>query len=611
MKNPTVSILIPTYNYARYLPEAIESVLAQDFTDFELLIADDASSDNTEEICQRYEAADPRVRFVRHEQNLGMVENWNWCLQQARGRYIKYMLADDKFNQPYALRHLIEALEQSEGISLAVSARALIDEKSEQNGLWDPLGARDRQFAGRELSVECLEKNLNLIGEPTAVLFRRADATRGFDPSFRQLVDLEMWLHLLQSGDLAYLSEPLCCFRRHDGQQTAVNREAGLHLRELIRLGGYMPEGRARRMHFRWMYQMKKSGCPEYQEQIALLRDRFSFLSYTASWLGYKFTRPIYNLRKTIRKRRNRLAFRLLKLSSRWRGGQEDLSARAERTRLVMTLLARDEADVIGHNIEYHLRHGVDFIIATDNASQDGTLEILKKYEAAGRLHLIEEKALDHDQARWVNRMGLLAVEQYHADMIIHCDADEFWTASSGNLKTELLKERHLDCLKVPIWHCALTDRGGSESFPLDMRYLRIPPEGVLSGNWRDFPSSYKVMFRTKHGVPQVDMGNHCLVDPLEKFHTAISSDMKIVHFGIRSRDHFYRKVRNGGSAVASNKSYNPEMCNHWRKWYALYLDGRLDEVYKELVSAENDLSQAVAEGRAMKIEPDDFLVNG
>jgi glycosyltransferase involved in cell wall biosynthesis len=85
MKSPTVSILIPTYNYARHLPAAIESVLDQDFLDFELLIADDASTDNTEEICREYEAKDSRIRFFCHAENLGMVENWNWCLQQARG----------------------------------------------------------------------------------------------------------------------------------------------------------------------------------------------------------------------------------------------------------------------------------------------------------------------------------------------------------------------------------------------------------------------------------------------------------------------------------------------------------------------------------------------
>ena len=291
MKNPAVSILIPTYNYAHYLPEAIDSVLEQDFDDFEVIIADDASTDDTGEVCRKYEAKDARIRFFQHEKNLGMVENWNWCLMQARGKHIKYLLADDKFARPCTLRRLVEAIELP-GISLAVSARKLIDENSQTIGIWNPLGLRDRRYGGRQLAAQCLEQNINLIGEPTAVLFRKTDAVRGFDVTYRQLVDLEMWLHLLQcGGDLVYIHEPLCCFRQYAGQQTEVNRKAGLHLRELIRLGCYMPVGKARRMHFRWMYKMRKSGLPEYADIIALLRKNFSLLTYACSYLEYKIIR--------------------------------------------------------------------------------------------------------------------------------------------------------------------------------------------------------------------------------------------------------------------------------------------------------------------------------
>jgi glycosyltransferase involved in cell wall biosynthesis len=302
MKRPSVSILIPTYNYARYLPEAIDSALAQDFTDFELIIADDASSDNTEGICRAYETSDPRIRFFRHEKNLGMVENWNWCLRQARGMYIKYLLADDRFNRPHALRRLVEAMSRP-GVSLAVSARELMDEDSVITGIWNPLGRTDRVLDGAAVSVKCLERNINLIGEPSAVIFRREDAERGFDPAFRQLVDLEMWLHLLQRGNPAYLHEPLCCFRRHAGQQTAVNREAGLHLKELIRLGGYMPEHKARRMKFRWLHQLKKSRSADGAELIALLRKDFSAPAYFCSMLEYRLSRPFRNLRHALQKR--------------------------------------------------------------------------------------------------------------------------------------------------------------------------------------------------------------------------------------------------------------------------------------------------------------------
>ena len=83
MNRPKISVLIPTYNYARFLPEAIESVLTQECRDFELLIVDDCSADNTAAIVLPFCARDERVRFSVNSANLGMVNNWNHCLQEA------------------------------------------------------------------------------------------------------------------------------------------------------------------------------------------------------------------------------------------------------------------------------------------------------------------------------------------------------------------------------------------------------------------------------------------------------------------------------------------------------------------------------------------------
>jgi hypothetical protein len=82
----------------------------------------------------------------------------------------------------------------------------------------------------------CLAEQSNLVGEPTAALFRREQAGRGFDPAYRHLVDLEMWFHLLEKGEFAYLAEPLVAFRRHGRQQTEVNKAGGVHHAEWMRL---------------------------------------------------------------------------------------------------------------------------------------------------------------------------------------------------------------------------------------------------------------------------------------------------------------------------------------------------------------------------------------
>ncbi|HZC29769.1 MAG TPA: glycosyltransferase family 2 protein, partial [Gaiellaceae bacterium] len=95
--------------------------------------------------------------------------------------------------------------------------------------------------------------------------------------------------------------------------------------------------------------------------------------------------------------------------------------------KLVMTLLVRDEADILDAQIAFHLNAGVDFVIATDNASRDGTTEILESYARDGYLHLIREEGEDMRQGERVTRMARLAATDFDADWVINSDADEFW----------------------------------------------------------------------------------------------------------------------------------------------------------------------------------------
>src|SRR5262245_57216615 len=92
---PRVSIGLPVYNGAKYLAEAIDSLLEQTFSDFELIISDNGSTDATPAICEEYAAKDGRIRFLRQEINRGLAWNWNCVLEESRGAYFKWAACDD------------------------------------------------------------------------------------------------------------------------------------------------------------------------------------------------------------------------------------------------------------------------------------------------------------------------------------------------------------------------------------------------------------------------------------------------------------------------------------------------------------------------------------
>jgi glycosyltransferase involved in cell wall biosynthesis len=300
---PKVSVLIPSYNCARYLPEAIESVLGQDFRDFELLIIDDCSTDDSRSVIQHYATLDSRIMFQTNLVNLGAVQNWNRCLAQARGEYVKLLCCDDALVSAQALSKIVRLLEAHPAAVMAVSARNIIDEASRLIHVCDALHAPG-WHEHHKVAALCLGKGSNLIGEPSAVLFRRRNADRGFDPRYRQIVDLEMWFHLLEQGGLVYTPEPLCAFRRHPLQLTQFNAKHRLGVNEMAMLvRDYYPkpwltQHVSRKSLFLLLYYLRKRNHGQ-KEMCDIKRQMLETLGswrYAAFWIQHKVLRPFSNL---------------------------------------------------------------------------------------------------------------------------------------------------------------------------------------------------------------------------------------------------------------------------------------------------------------------------
>src|SRR6185369_450501 len=214
--NPKVSVCIPTYNTARYLAEAIDSVLAQEFMDFELVICDNASTDATPEICRRY--TDPRIRYVRFEELTNQAGNFNRCLNEAKGEFITLLHADDYF-LPGFLADRVNRLDEQAEVGFVFGAVQVVDSEGDPISLksqWE----EDRFFPRGELFKlllsSCLICPPSLMVRSSitqkAALFR-TDLTWGHD--------WEWTLRLAEDNAACYVARPLAAYREHDASGTA------------------------------------------------------------------------------------------------------------------------------------------------------------------------------------------------------------------------------------------------------------------------------------------------------------------------------------------------------------------------------------------------------
>jgi glycosyltransferase involved in cell wall biosynthesis len=210
--SPIVSVLIPVYNMELYIEEAIKSVLGQSFTDYELILVDNNSSDKSLDIISKYEHYS-NVKIIKNEQNVGMTKNWNTCLYHATGKYIKFLNADDIFERDL-LKEFVTVMENDLKISLVTSYFKNFGNSDHHITYAKVTGKQN----GKEAIMNTIPSE-NWIGCPTQVMFRRSDLYVGyFNISSAWWSDIDLWYRLLTIGDLYVVGKVLSQNRAHPNQ---------------------------------------------------------------------------------------------------------------------------------------------------------------------------------------------------------------------------------------------------------------------------------------------------------------------------------------------------------------------------------------------------------
>ncbi|HYE34809.1 glycosyltransferase family 2 protein [Methylocaldum sp.] len=280
---PRVSIGIPVYNGERYLAEALESLLAQTFKDFEIIISDNCSTDQTEEICRRYAEQDSRVRYVRAETNRGAAWNHNRTVELAKGEYFKWQTYDD-LCAPTFLEKCVAVLDQHPEVVLCYPQFVRVD--AERN----PLEARRSQVDGAAAPPErfrtlILKRSTceEIYGVVRTHVLRQTRLIGSYSNS-----DDNLLAELALRGQFFEVPEPLFFHRVHSGQSTTVFGDRLARFR-------WFDTSAAGRLHFPF--------CRQFREYIGLIQraplsrhDKLRCLQHLAIWFWQKRRRIIEDL---------------------------------------------------------------------------------------------------------------------------------------------------------------------------------------------------------------------------------------------------------------------------------------------------------------------------
>jgi glycosyltransferase involved in cell wall biosynthesis len=208
--DPKVSVIVPTKNRAYYLSQAVRSILSQTFREYEILVIDGASVDNTRKVIN--EIIDPRINYVRQEEDRGVSAARNLGIVRSRGRFIAF-LDDDDLWLPRMLEKQLELINRKASIGAVCTSEFILRDDGKLLGLWHPSVRGD-------VFPRILERNY--LGNCSGMMVRKIcfDRTGLFDENLTADEDWDMWIRLAKYYELDYTKEPMYIYRVHEKRIT-------------------------------------------------------------------------------------------------------------------------------------------------------------------------------------------------------------------------------------------------------------------------------------------------------------------------------------------------------------------------------------------------------
>ena len=237
-----ISICIPTYNGEKYLKETLESISQQTYEDYEVIISDDSSTDNTLKIATEYSKTDKRIKIYKNSVNLGLVGNWNHCIKLAESEWIKFVFQDDTI-EPRCLELMTQATKG--GAEFVVCWREFLFDNDVDKTIRDIYlqgSTLERQFGKishldpTTLARACLTNPKNFIGEPTSTLFKKSITNKYgfFNNDFVQFCDFEYWVRIGLNTGIEVVPQTLANFRVHKNSTSAKNNSDNAFRSDLL-----------------------------------------------------------------------------------------------------------------------------------------------------------------------------------------------------------------------------------------------------------------------------------------------------------------------------------------------------------------------------------------